>query len=160
MNNQFFNFEAKDKLLKQVAEEYKNQSTEKLKDVELKRCPFCGGEAEEQSTVICDMYMHEIVCKDCGVETKVQIKATPEEARQKAIETWNTRIINKSTLEEKNGVNDCLTLGIDFMPDLENGCLVVMRQRGDDIYVVNQFRNDEALELYNKLIGVKENELL
>ena len=52
-----------------------------------------------------------------------------------------------------NGIEDCLTIGVDFMPDLENGCLVVMRRNGDDIHIINQFRDDEALELYNKLTG-------
>lgn len=59
----------------------------------------------------------------------------------------------KSMPNENNGINDCLTIGVDFEPDLENGCLVIMRQRGDEIYVLNQFRNEEALELYHKLIG-------
>ena len=51
-------------------------------------------------------------------------------------------------------VNDCLTIGVDFSPHDED-TLVVMRRVEDDIYVLNQFRNEEARELYNKLIGVK-----
>lgn len=51
-------------------------------------------------------------------------------------------------------ISDCLYIGVDFAPN-DDGMLVVMRREGIDTYVVNQFRNDEALELYNKLIGVK-----
>jgi hypothetical protein len=64
----------------------------------------------------------------------------------------------KSMPPENNGISDCLTIGVDFEPDLKNGCLVVMRQNDDEIYVLNQFRNEEALELYNKLIGVRNAE--
>ena len=52
-------------------------------------------------------------------------------------------------------VEDYLMIGVDFSPNNE-GALVVMRRMEDDIYVLNQFRNEEARELYNKLIGVKE----
>lgn len=58
----------------------------------------------------------------------------------------------KSMPKEENGICDSLHIRVDFEP---NGCgaLVVMRRDGSDTYVINQFINDEALELYNKLIG-------
>lgn len=56
--------------------------------------------------------------------------------------------------KEENSISDCLYIGVDFAPNDDN-TLVVMRRNGTNTYVVNQFRNDEALELYNKLIGVK-----
>ena len=49
-------------------------------------------------------------------------------------------------------VEDYLMIGVDFSPN-DEGTLVVMRRVKDDIYVLNQFRNEEAVELYNKLIG-------
>lgn len=61
----------------------------------------------------------------------------------------------KSMPKENDGISDCLTIGIDFMPDLKEECLVVMRKSGNDIYFLNQFRGKEAREIYNKLIGVK-----
>lgn len=66
---------------------------------------------------------------------------------------WTAAKKYKSMPKEENGISDCLTIGVDFMQDLEEGCLVVMRKSGDDIYLLNQFRNKEALELYYKLIG-------
>ena len=49
-------------------------------------------------------------------------------------------------------VSDCLVIGVDFSPN-EDDVLVVMRRVENDTYVLNQFRNEEARELYNKLIG-------
>ena len=60
----------------------------------------------------------------------------------------------KTIPKEENGISDCLYIGVDFTPN-DDKTLVVMRRKGADTYVVNQFRNDEALELYNKLIGAK-----
>ena len=51
-------------------------------------------------------------------------------------------------------VNDCLMIGVDFSPN-DEGALVVMRRVEDDMHILNQFRNEEARELYNKLIGIK-----
>ena len=56
--------------------------------------------------------------------------------------------------KEENGISDCLYIGVDFTLN-DDETLVVMRKKGSDTYVINQFRNDEAVELYNKLIGVK-----
>ena len=52
-------------------------------------------------------------------------------------------------------ISDYLMIGVDFSTH-DEGALVVMRRVEDDTYVLNQFRNEEARELYNKLIGVKE----
>lgn len=62
--------------------------------------------------------------------------------------------IAEQKVDKPKCISDCLTIGIDFSPNDED-ILVVMRREGDRTYVLNQFRNDEAKELYNKLIGVK-----
>ena len=54
---------------------------------------------------------------------------------------------------EKHGISDSLIIGIDFYPNLKNGCLIVAKREKDKIYILNEFRNDKALELYYKLIG-------
>lgn len=64
--------------------------SDKMSD-KLLNCPFCGGEAEEQATVVKGVFMHEVVCKDCGFESKVQTAETPGEAREKAIAAWDQR---------------------------------------------------------------------
>lgn len=61
----------------------------------------------------------------------------------------------KTMQKEEKGISDRLYIGVDFALD-DDETLVVMRRKGDDTYVINQFRNDEAVELYNKLIGVKD----
>lgn len=61
------------------------------------------------------------------------------------------RVAEKYKKKDKN-ISECLYIGVDFS-SADEDCLVVMRKDGDETYVVNQFRNDEALELYNKLIG-------
>lgn len=60
----------------------------------------------------------------------------------------------KSQPKEEKGISDCLYIGVDFAQN-DDETLVVTRRKGTDVYVVNQFRNDEAVEMYNKLIGVK-----
>lgn len=49
-------------------------------------------------------------------------------------------------------VEDCLIIGVDFSPN-DKSCMVVARRNGDKTYVVNQLTDDEAVEIYNKLIG-------
>ena len=66
------------------------KTSDKTSD-KLLNCPFCGGEAEEQATVAKGVFMHEVVCKDCGFESKVQTAETPGKAREKAIAAWNQR---------------------------------------------------------------------
>ena len=58
---------------------------------ELKRCPFCGGEARLQKINKHGAYY--VICKTCGCRTpKYQHRFTSKEERQEdAIEAWNTR---------------------------------------------------------------------
>lgn len=58
----------------------------------------------------------------------------------------------KSMPEDNKYINDCLTIGVDISPK-EVPYIVVMRRVGNDTFVINRFVDDEAIELYNKLIG-------
>ena len=49
-------------------------------------------------------------------------------------------------------VEDMLYIGVDFSPN-DRDVLVVMRKTGDEVYVVNTLKDEEAVEIYNKLIG-------
>ena len=49
-------------------------------------------------------------------------------------------------------VEDCLVIGVDFSPN-ETDMIVVMRRSGDKTYFINKLTDDEAVEIYNKLIG-------
>jgi Lar family restriction alleviation protein len=51
---------------------------------ELKPCPFCGGEAREDETILKHGTTYSVYCDDCGAEiTRFNIK--------EAIEAWNRR---------------------------------------------------------------------
>lgn len=57
--------------------------------------------------------------------------------------------------EEEQGIQDCLTIGVDISPN-DVPYITVMRRVGNDTFVVNRFVDDEAIALYNKLIGKDE----
>ena len=59
-----------------------------INKTELKKCPFCGGEAGI-TTKETDQLTY-IRCSNCGVATPLYY------AKVKAIEAWNTRIDDKN----------------------------------------------------------------
>lgn len=67
------------------------------------------------------------------------------------LDVWQTANYYDSLLKKKNCINDCLYIGIDFSPN-DNDCMVVTRRNGDKTYVVNVLTNEEAREVYKKLI--------
>ena len=57
---------------------------------ELKRCPFCGGEAR----ILTSVFFRSdacVKCKKCGASTLVHSSASNEDAKLNAIKAWNTR---------------------------------------------------------------------
>lgn len=55
-------------------------------------------------------------------------------------------------------INDAIIVSIDYNESENNGVLLVgRRRRGGGIDIVNAFSGNEALELYKKLVTVKEN---
>ena len=63
---------------------------EKTMSEKLKPCPFCGGNAELESSYAdyVGSRLHKIVCKVCGCQTNY------EHPMQKAIDVWNRRAEN------------------------------------------------------------------
>lgn len=51
-----------------------------------------------------------------------------------------------------NKSEDCLIVSVDFSPN-DKDYLVVFRRDGDKTYIINKLTDDEAMEIYNKLIG-------
>lgn len=49
-------------------------------------------------------------------------------------------------------VEDCLFIGVDFSPN-DTGVMTVMRREGDEVRIINFLKDEEAVKLYNKLIG-------
>lgn len=58
----------------------------------------------------------------------------------------------KNTPSKEKGVTDCLIISADFSPTDEY-YLAVMRRDHTETRVINLLTNDEALDVYNKLIG-------
>lgn len=56
-------------------------------DVELKPCPFCGGEI---LTFRRGKYMWWVKCEQCGAESGVSTK------KRDAVEKWNRRGVNET----------------------------------------------------------------
>ena len=54
--------------------------------IELKKCPFCDGEAVIRNGNF--SFMVTIACQDCGAEIRV---ISEENAVEKAVEKWNRR---------------------------------------------------------------------
>lgn len=62
------------------------------------------------------------------------------------------KTINKMMYDPKKLVNGLLTIGYDFTK--ENCCLIVAQPRGNsEIMIINEFFDEEANELFKKLIG-------
>jgi len=61
--------------------------SDSTEEVELKRCPFCGGRAMESSDAGCRSFV--VCCVSCSGRTEDH--GWGEEARQKAISEWNRR---------------------------------------------------------------------
>lgn len=49
-------------------------------------------------------------------------------------------------------VEDCLIIGVDFAPN-DTDMMMVMRRKGDETHIINLLKDEEAREIYNKLIG-------
>ena len=49
-------------------------------------------------------------------------------------------------------VEDCLIVSVDFSSNDKN-YMVVARRNGDETYIVNELTDNEAVEIYTKLIG-------
>ena len=62
--------------------------------------------------------------------------------------------VKEFNMTEEKGISDSLIIGFDYAPK-ENPCLVVARRETGQLgyTIINCFYNDEALELYNKLVG-------
>lgn len=51
-------------------------------------------------------------------------------------------------------IEDCLVIGVDFCPN-DTDMMMVMRRKGDETHIINLLKDEEAREVYSKLIGVK-----
>ena len=56
-------------------------------------------------------------------------------------------------------ISDALQIGVDFSPN-DADMMMVMRRKGTDTYIVNVLEDDEAVEVYNKLIGNTKDQII
>ena len=57
---------------------------------ELKRCPFCGGEAKLHKSIFIK-YEATVICENCGARTLTHSSASYADVKMNAIKAWNTR---------------------------------------------------------------------
>lgn len=56
-------------------------------------------------------------------------------------------------------VNECLLVSVDFTQGIDTGVLIVGRQTEGKVNIVNAFQGQEAVDIYKKLITVKNKEV-
>lgn len=56
-------------------------------------------------------------------------------------------------------VNECLLVSVDFTQGKDTDVLIVGRQKNGKVDIVNAFQGQEAIDIYKKLITVKDKEV-
>lgn len=56
---------------------------------------------------------------------------------------------------DKLEVNECLLVSVDFTKGEDIGILLVGRQKNEKVDIINAFQGQEAVDIYKKLITVK-----
>lgn len=59
--------------------------------MELKPCPFCGGEAKIARSAPCMNKLSEVVCNICGARTRLFEISTEYASDVEAAKAWNRR---------------------------------------------------------------------
>ena len=64
-----------------------------MKEIKLKECPCCGGEAEMKETRYIDATPSsvKVLCKKCALQTKSFIESLDYCAKEEAAKVWNLR---------------------------------------------------------------------
>lgn len=64
-----------------------------MKEIKLKECPCCGGEAEMKETnyIGATPSAVKVLCKKCALQTKTFIESLDYCAKEEAAEAWNER---------------------------------------------------------------------
>ena len=64
-----------------------------MKEIKLKECPCCGGEAEMKETRYIDATPSsvKVLCKKCALQTKSFIESLDYCAKEEAAKVWNRR---------------------------------------------------------------------
>ena len=98
---------------------------------------------------------------DCGIKALEELNLyeenglclIPSDVYEKQCEELD-RLKAKEKLKSSDYISDSLLIGVDFSLNDED-VVVVMRNMNNHVYVVNMIKNEEAREIYDKLIGIK-----
>lgn len=83
-----------------------------MSEIKLLKCPFCGGEARMIYSVLLK-YDAYVRCKCCGARTMEFSSASLQNAKLKAIQSWNTRKPMQEIVERMEGIQESLFLARD-----------------------------------------------
>lgn len=69
------------------------EKVNEVKEIKLKECPCCGGEAEMKETRYIDATPSsvKVLCKKCALQTKTFIESLDYCAKEEAAKVWNRR---------------------------------------------------------------------
>ena len=68
-------------------------------------------------------------------------------------EELKNKTINKMMENPKKLANGALTIGYDFPKEKDHCCLIVAQLRGNsEVMIINEFYDEEANELFKKLV--------
>ena len=70
------------------------------------------------------------------------------------IEAQKNYNAEKCPYEKETKQSDCLTISVDFSP-YDNDLLMVVRNYNGSLNILKVFKDEEARDLYNKLIGAE-----
>ena len=97
---------------------------------------------------------------DCGIKALEELNLyeenglclIPTDVYKKQCEELD-RLKEKERLESSDYVSDSLLIGVDFSSNDEDVVVVMRFKDNNKMHVINIIRNEEAREVYNKLIG-------
>ena len=75
--------------------DYREEVSERMSKINLKPCPFCGGEAEAVYAPN-DINRWGVQCKSCGCTVEVEEWKGVEDTKENAVKSWNRRADNET----------------------------------------------------------------
>ena len=84
-----------------------------MKEIKLKECPCCGGEAEMEEARYIDATPSsvKVLCKKCALQTNSFIESLDYGAKEEAAKVWNRResseVCDKCGSDNIEGVETC-----------------------------------------------------
>lgn len=113
--------------------------------MEIKNCPFCGGEAEIKHIDHVRVLGSYVKCKDCGAETKSVEICSKYSSDEEAIKRWNKRADKKA--RDPDNYKKVSYDGIYFCHDGKTPTDMLKERDPDENYIGTEL---EALDAYER----------